>query len=284
LYLPPNLEEAKVLVTVKAYPRSSEKYDELVCTAGLLNGEHWIRIYPVPFRFLKNNRRFPKYSWIKLNLVKNTSDFRPESYRPKSGINEDIRVIDKIGTGNGWEIRKQYILNKVFYSMNALLSKAKNIELNKSLATVKPMEIIDFKIKESSLNRKEKVLRLRRQTSIFDIDNSGNVKDRKAVPELPFEYRYQFRTKGDSKTRTAKIEDWEIGALFWNCLKRYNGDEDKANQKVREKYYEEFVNKKDLYFFMGTTKANHIKAENPFIIIGVFYPPLNPQISLPFDK
>ncbi len=51
------------------------------------------------------------------------------------------------------------------------------------------------------------------------------------------------------------------------------GYEGLANQLVRQKYYDEFVNKKDLYLFLGTTQQYHAVAPNPFVIIGVFYPP-----------
>ena len=33
----------KVLITVKTYPAISNKYDELVCTAGFLEDGTWIR-------------------------------------------------------------------------------------------------------------------------------------------------------------------------------------------------------------------------------------------------
>ena len=58
-------------------------------------------------------------------------------------------------------------------------------------------------------------------------------------------------------------------------------DEKVAIRKVKEKYMDEFL-KRDLYFFFGTTKAFHNVASNPFIIIGVFYPPKDEaeQISL----
>ena len=59
------------------------------------------------------------------------------------------------------------------------------------------------------------------------------------------------------------------------------GDEAAANELVRQKYEEEFLSK-DLHFFVGTTLANHIKAPNPFTIIGVFYPPTTPQLGFNF--
>ena len=77
---------------------------------------------------------------------------------------------------------------------------------------------------------------------------------------------------------------WEIGMLYFNCLKRTNGDEKKAIINVRKKYYDDFL-KKDLYLFLGTTLAHHNVSINPFLIIGVFYPPMlstDQQMSL-FD-
>lgn len=73
------------------------------------------------------------------------------------------------------------------------------------------------------------------------------------------------------------IEDWELVALFWRCLYKYNHDEHKANQLVRDKYFGEFL-MKDLYLFLGTTLQYHLRAPQPFIIIGLFTPP-RPQIK-----
>ncbi|HND48961.1 MAG TPA: hypothetical protein PLL95_10405, partial [Anaerolineales bacterium] len=75
-YLPDELPNARVLITVKTYPLPSRSYTELVCTAGLLNGERWIRMYPIPFRFLQDQKQYPKYSWVDVNLTRNTKDFR----------------------------------------------------------------------------------------------------------------------------------------------------------------------------------------------------------------
>ena len=50
----------RVLIAVKTYPTLSEKYDELVCTAGFLEDGTWIRIYPIPFRKLSYDNRYNK--------------------------------------------------------------------------------------------------------------------------------------------------------------------------------------------------------------------------------
>lgn len=72
----------KVLITIKTYPSLSEKYDELVCTAGFLEDGSMIRIYPVPFRKLDYEKQYKKYQWIEIDLEKRSSDFRPESLKP----------------------------------------------------------------------------------------------------------------------------------------------------------------------------------------------------------
>ena len=139
-YLPDELPNARVLITVKTYPLPSRSYTELVCTAGLLNGEQWIRMYPIPFRFLQD--QYPKYSWVEVDLIRNKKDFRPESYRLK---NENINIIDTLGTANAWAARKRFITKEVFTSMDELIKLAKSPS-KKSLATMKPKEIVDFEI------------------------------------------------------------------------------------------------------------------------------------------
>src|ERR1700754_4650980 len=78
----------KILITVTTYPLPSRSYDELVCTAGILEDGTWIRIFPIPLSFLfdlKNSGKVKsvKYTWIELELIKRTDDFRPESHSPK---------------------------------------------------------------------------------------------------------------------------------------------------------------------------------------------------------
>jgi hypothetical protein len=65
-----------------------------------------------------------------------------------------------------------------------------------------------------------------------------------------------------------------------NCIKK-DSDEQKAIKKVKEKYFDDFAKKKDLYFFLGTTYEWHVRrAKNPFVIIGTFHPPIEKQHSL----
>lgn len=277
-YLPDELPNARVLITVKTYPLPSRSYTELVCTAGLLDGERWVRMYPIPFRFLQDQKQYPKYSWVEMNLVRNKKDFRPESYSPKLGVDEPIKVFEKIRTANQWAARKSYVLKEVFTSMSNLISLAKDPNHRKSLATLKPSRIVDFIVEEDEREWKKEWRDQLKQFNMFELPTDQGHK--KLVKKLPYKFSYRFFSDGDKEPRKMMIEDWEIGALFWKCLYRADGDEQVALNMVRQKYLDEFA-EKELYLFVGTTLKFHaMSAPNPFVIIGVFYPPKTDQLSL----
>ncbi len=279
MYLPETIDNARVLVTVKTYPRPSGKYGELVCTAGLLNGEKWIRIYPVPAELLTSSVKLPKYSWIRVNLKRKMADFRPESYSPKRGIEEPFVLDGRLGTACAWAERREYVEREVFESMADLVTMAKE-RPPRSLATLKPQEIIDLVIEPTSPQWREEWLAQNAQGSMFEVADDGIVRRRRLIRKLPHVYSFTFLSKGDMRPRTMQIEDWEIGALYLNCLRRTGGDSEAANRLVRQKYLTELCSNRDILFFMGTTQAHHWRSRNPFLIIGVFYPPIRAQMQL----
>ena len=278
MYLPDEIPDARVLVTVKTYPLPSSKYAELVCTAGLLEGEKWIRIYPVSASLLRDDRRLPKYSWVRMNLRRKTRDFRPESYSPVQGIDEPMVVESQLGPADAWAARRRYVEREVFESMSDVISLAHR-RPPVSLATVRPREIIDLVIEPTEPDWRDEWLDQTKQGSMFAVDGSGRLQQRRLVRKLPYKFSYRFITEGDSLPRTMQIEDWEIGALYWNCLRSANGDAETAKRLVRRKHLDEMRDKCDLLFFVGTTMAHHW-APNPFVVIGVFYPPRTSQLRL----
>lgn len=284
MYLPNQILNAKVLITVKTYPNPSVKYDELVCNAGFLDNGKWVRIYPIQYRALPYDQQYKKYHWIELDLIRKKDDFRQESYQPRQGIDENIKILSRIDTGKkrDWHDRKKFILKEVFTSMTDLITQAKTPDIWKSLATVKPKEIVKFEVMADEREWKPHIKNGLKQLSLFEQKRDPQSRELQIVRKLPYKYYYHFLTEGDSKPRRLMIEDWEIGALYWNCLAKTKGDEMAANDLVCKKYETEFL-EKDLYLFVGTTKANHIKAPNPFVIIGLFYPPVKPHQQLSFN-
>jgi len=272
------MAKIKVLITVKTYPTISGKYDELVCTAGFTEDGKWIRIYPVPFRKKDYEQQYKKYEWIEIDLVKNKSDFRPESYRPYS-IESKIKRLEKLDTKQNWRARKETVLNKVYYNLGELIVEAKNKAIGTSLAVFKPTKILDFIYEEVSREwDKKKIAKLKAsqdQTNLFDHPEDPF----EVVNKLPYKFKYVYEDN-TGKVSKMMIEDWEIGALYWNVLRKYEGDESKAIADVRKKYFDDFALTKDLYLFLGTTQLHHYVSRNPFMIIGTFHPKKETQRKL----
>ncbi len=267
----------KILITVTTYPLPSRSYDELVCTAGLLEDGSWIRIYPVPLSFLKDLKKdtgFKKYTWIELDVKERTDDFRPESYSPN---NYNIKILDTLDTKNYWKERKNFCLNNVYTNKSKLIKDSQK-PLNVSLATFKPTKIVDFIIEDDDKEWKDEWKELRKQTDLFaEIESDPE----KLIPKIPFKFYYVFLDDEGVSSRLM-IEDWEVFELYKNCLRRTNSKK-KALELVREKYFEIFTAKNDIYLFLGTTMQWHRRrATNPFVIIGVFYPLREQQLSLDF--
>lgn len=270
----------KVLITVTTYPLPSRSYDELVCTAGVLENGDWIRIYPVPLSFLLDLRdsgkvKNVKYTWIKLELVKRKDDFRPESFSPQHYDFSDLTLDNRLDTENNWQLRKDFCLQKVYTNLTQLIedSKAPN---NTSLASFKPTKITGFEFEEDEREWKDEWKEIRKQSDLFAADHNPEI----LIPKLPYRFFYRF-TDDSGKSSRLMIEDWEIGALYWNCLRRAEGNEKIALEKVREQYGSNFIKNKDIYLFLGTTKEWHMRrAKNPFVIIGVFYPKKEIQTKL----
>lgn len=267
----------KILITVTTYPLPSRSYDELVCTAGFLEDGSWIRLYPVPLSWLNQIKKdvgFKKYTWIEINVNKRSDDFRPESHSP---VDYNVKIISSpLPTTNYWKERKKICLNNVYLNKAKLLEDS-NKPKNLSLATFKPSRITDFVVELDGREWKNEWKELRKQTDLFaEIQNDPE----KIIPKVPYKFSYTFEDD-QGVPSTLMIEDWEIFQLYWNCLKRTSGDEKKALELVRKKYLDEFTVQNDIYLFLGTTMQWHRRrAPNPFVIIGVFYPKSEKQLSL----
>ena len=274
------MSKKKVLITVTTYPLPSRSYDELVCTAGVLENGNWIRIYPVPLSFLLDLKgsgkvNNVKYTWIELELTKRTDDFRPESFSPQHYDFRDLKLHNRIDTKSNWQLRKDICLQKVYTNLTQLIEDSK-APSNISLASFKPTEITGFEIEEDEREWKDEWKELRKQGDLFATENNPEI----LIPKLPYKFFYRF-TDDAGKSSRLMIEDWEIGALYWNCLRSAEGNEKIALEKVRVQYESNFIQNKDIYFFLGTTREWHMRrAKNPFVIIGVFYPKKETQTQL----
>ena len=272
------MEQVRILITVKTYPVLSRKYGETVCTAGVCKDGRWMRLYPVPFRRLGKTEQYQKYDWLECDVVKREDDRRPESYCPAD--HRQLLPVGHLGTEYNWRERRRLLLENtpVYTSMDELIREAKANAL--SLAVFKPSAIKTFRWKEEERQwNPEYVARMRmldRQGELFSDERWR--KTFKLIPKLPYSFSYRFQD-ATGKESELQIFDWEVGALYWNCMRASDGDEASALQKVRQKYLEEFV-QTDLHFFVGTTLRFHSVGPNPWVIVGVFPAPHTKQMEL----
>ncbi|MBK8262715.1 MAG: hypothetical protein IPK80_15445 [Nannocystis sp.] len=272
------MPKERILVTVKTYPTLSSKYGETVCTAGVRPDGTWVRIYPVPFRRLGDEQQYKKYDWLDLDLVRNTADIRPETFRPADGA--AFEAVDHMDTADGWRERRRLLLGKsrVYTRLDALIADAKSNTA--SLGVFRPARVLGLVVEEDERDWKpERVEAMRNKSRQFELfsDNAWRETFR-LVRKVPWKWSYRFEDEAGTQS-TLQILDWEIGALYWKCLERARGDEDEAKAKVRVKYLDQFL-KTDLHFFVGTTQQWHSVAPNPWVIIGVFHGPHETQPSL----
>ena len=255
------METRKILIATKTYPSISTKYQETVCTAGILLSEEenplqWIRIYPIRYRYLDFDKRYPRWAIVSAKIKRNDQDYRPESFKIDDN---SLEIIRKIDTTNNWQERKSLVLSLQFRSIADIQAQGK------SLGIIKPKSIERFFSKKTSREWNQKQQAVLNQLDLFE----PNID----LEKIPYQFFYQF-TDEDNVPHKYSISDWEIMELYRKCRDRSQLSgleaEQYALEKVRQKLEDDFLESKDLYFIVGNIK-NHAKS---FMIIGLFYPPL----------
>lgn len=268
----------RILIAVKTYPTLSRKHGETVCTAGVRQDGTWVRIYPVPFRRLEEAEQYRKFDWLELDLVKARSDPRPESWSPVDP--KQMTAVGHIDTADDWRERRRLLLQtaRVYTRLDDLIVAAKANEM--SLAVFRPTRIGEFLWEEEAREwDPSKVAEIRARSQQKELFAEESWRETfKLIPKLPYSFSYRFE---DSSGRVSELQilDWEIGALYWNCLRGGDGNESAALAKVKAKYFDDFC-QHDLHFFLGTTQQFHQVAPNPWVIVGVFPIPYLRQASL----
>lgn len=249
-------EKKKVLITVKTYPLPSRKTIEASCTAGITENGKWIRLFPLPFRYLEHEKQFKKYQWIEASVTK-ASDPRPESYKVDL---DSIKPLGKpIPTYDNWKLRKEMVLPLESHSL-CHLQKTQD-ETGITLGLFKPRCINELIIEpEESPTWTEDELAALNQQSMFD---------RKYVAPLekiPFKFKYRFFCRDSNcGEHIISITDWEAGQAYRKFRTQYG---EKWETQFRKKFEYEMTYNFDAYFYVGTTRAH----KNTWIIIGIFYP------------
>ena len=246
-----------LLITVRTYPVPARKSIEVSCTAGITDDGKWIRLFPVPYRWLSPDKRFGKYQYIEANVAKAESDTRPESYKMDL---DSIRILSKpIPTANKWEARKAKVLSLKSRSLCALQSE-RDRNKEPTLGLFRPT-ITGLRIEPTSGKWSEEQLGWLRQYPLF-----GNAPTSE-LEKLPFNFSYDFKCdEPDCRGHILSCTDWEMGAAYWSWKRKYGAS---WETKFRERFETEMALVKDTHFFVGTLSTH----PSEWIIVGLFYPP-----------
>jgi hypothetical protein len=262
--MPPG-ETKRALIVVRTYPVPDESGIESSCTAAISDKGEWLRLFPVPWRLLPENQRFRKYQWVNLTVVKATSDARPESHHLTQG---GISIVSaELPTANAWQARKDIVLPLRSHCLCCLI-KQRDANQFPTLGIVRPESISKLRIAPDPAPWTEAQLSMLRQQHFFA------EAPRQELEKIPFKFYYEFRCPETAcNGHNVMCTDWEMAQSYRSWKAEYG---DQWQDKFRLRYESEMINKYDTHFYLGTV-ASH---PNRWIVIGLFYPPIQPQASL----
>jgi hypothetical protein len=234
----------EMLVLCQAYPAISERYEILICMAGITSSGDFRRIYPIPFRTWQGNP-ISKRCWIRYTLRENkSSDGRKESRKIDPSSIEIFGMEDKLSVRN--------ILEKKCTTIEDLTNQ------EASLGIVRPI-LKRFKV-EDDLDREIKARKIREQQTL----DGGSIDF--YFPSVRLGYEFRCKTPEPCKGHDIMCEDWEAYELYRKLEQTYK-ERTIVDVKARDKLYDWMLKERDLYFMMGT----HFRF-GTWLIISLLYP------------
>jgi hypothetical protein len=248
----------RVLITVRTYPTPASRGVEVSCTAGITDTGNWIRLYPIPYRSLDEDKRFSKYEWIDVEVTKARDDQRPESFKPNL---DTIEIGTKVSSTDAWRLRKDIVRPLVKPSLCAIQAE-REANGSPTLGIFKPkIDRLVIERADPAEWTPEQLTKLNQTLSLFE------TKPATLLEKIPYDFRYEFHCHDQSCQGHKTIcTDWEIAQSYRKWSRDYGA---KWEQAFREKYERQIAEQFDTYFFVG----NLHQYPQSFIIVGLFYPP-----------
>lgn len=249
-----------LLILTKTYPAPSRKHREISCVAALNQNGELRRLFPIPFRLLDGEQQFQRWEWIKAHVTKAQDDHRPESYKVDI---DSIERIQRLGTGQGWAERLEWIAPHFLPNFDALETRRQTT--GQTLGFIRPLDF-SLQIEPSGApdwTPKEKAKLV--QDGLFD---STEIKSRLPLRKVPFDFYYSYtcQTPTGQSSHRHKLTDWEVNALYWNCQRDYRKD---WEEYFRLRLEKDFSQNKEIIFLMGTMH----RFPDHWLIVGLVYPP-----------
>ena len=257
----PPPETKRALIVVRTYPTPAKSGVEVSCTGAITDKGKWLRLFPVPWRYLAAEQQFRRYQWVEVAVTK-ASDPRPESYKLKQN---GIKILsDPLPTDHAWRARKDVVFPLRAHCL-CCLAKQRGTHGHPTLGIFRPKTIENLIITPESPTWTASQLAILRQGHLFA------EKPKKELEKIPFSFRYKFRCDhAECDGHKMICTDWEIGEA-WRKWKVQYGDGWEA--RFRQRFETEMIEKYDTHFYVGTVHQH----PSTWIIVGLFYPPYSAQ-------
>lgn len=251
-------EKKRVLILVKTYPNPSNKSIETVCTAGITDDGKWIRLYPIPHRFLDGKSQFKIFDWIEVNAAKRpiSKDRRPESYSVDS---ESIEIVSRLDSREDIATRYRIISSLEQKSLETL--KRDHEDKGTSLGVIHPKSMTGLSLVKDADDWTEEQKNQLNQTSMLDKQHTLY-----PLKKVPYKIFCTFTCNDDNcKGHRISLTSWEYNWTLLKLLEKNGNDKEKAERELHNRWMKQFENKKG-YLFLGT--INSIDRYGTFIVIG----------------
>ena len=234
----PDWTKQRVLITVRTYPTPSAKSVEASCTAGVTADGQWIRLFPISYRLMAEERQFKKWQWIEVETLKASTDSRPESFK----VNEDSIVVgNSVDTKDGWRQRRALMESLRRPSM-CRIQRQLNENGSPTLGFFRPFQITRLRIDPAE--RPEWTADER--ASLTQRGDLFRKAPEQLLEKIPLEFRYEFRCRDiDCNGHAMLCTDWEMVQAYRSWRTEYG---DKWEEQFRQRFETEMVQKKTRTF------------------------------------
>jgi len=248
----------RACILVKAYPQRSQKYEETVCAAAVSDdGQQMLRLYPVRYRHLPQERQFERFELIEMETERPRDDHRPES---RHVVEDSIRIVEpgkQLPPAQRMALWRRHVAT----SLTALVTEEK---INhRSFGIVRPdlgsVRFYSKPIAKANADEQELTSQLFQQQSLLEdaLNRSRTRITLSAISSRP------------TATGTA-VRCWigEVQAAWFNYQRIYG---DNA-LKIMQQEYGERIPQQNLHLIFG----NQHKRPWQFIVIGLLRSTLDP--------
>ncbi len=225
-----------VLVNCKTYPAVSTKYIETVCTGGIERDGRFIRLYPIPFRFLDDEQQYDRWDVIRVRAYRDTKDQRPESWHLEAGT--EIKILESISSERQ---RWEWMRHGVFESTDEMDRRG----MTNGLVEIEPFELYwEPESKEWSAG----------QLNVFNQGNlfHGREKQEALAERVPWQFKLRFKEKSTGREFDQKVLAWSYYQGYRRRLAALK-DEVEALMALRDNVHRSILNPaRSVFVIFGT--------------------------------